>query len=125
MQYGIKFVMYGENQAEAHNEFEEPHFIDGQVSLYIRYKSTGPLSWWFTTARLGQEGNGVRAFDNYLPINGQDWDDFGGEVHYMSYFINWSPQNNYYYVKKHCGFEQNPNGRVRGHIQKCRAWTIS
>ena len=23
MQYGIKFVMYGENQAEAHNEFEE------------------------------------------------------------------------------------------------------
>ena len=36
----------------------------------------------------------------------------------MSYFINWSPQNNYYYVKKHCGFEQNPNGRSEGTYSK-------
>ena len=55
-----------------------------------------------------------KALSYYMPIQKKEWELFGGEVHYMSYFINWSPNNNYYYAKEHCNFEQNPKGRSEG-----------
>ena len=36
----------------------------------------------------------------------------------MSYYINWSPQANYYYAKEHANFESNPDGRSEGTYSK-------
>ena len=114
MEYGIKFIMYGENQAEIHNEIDEnqtslmdcKHFTSKSLEgIYLAGKS---LKEW------QKENLNINSFDSYLPISKDKWLDFGGELHYMSYFLNWSPNNNYYYAKEHCDFEQNPNGRSEG-----------
>ena len=36
----------------------------------------------------------------------------------MSHYINWSPHDNYYYVKKFSKFESNPDGRSEGTYTK-------
>lgn len=114
LEHDIKFVMYGENQAEAHNHLNEnstslmdkKHFTATQsTQIYLGGKS---IKEW------DLEGIPEKSLSNYIPIPEEKWESFGGEVHYMSYFINWSPNNNYYYAKEYCDFEQNPNGRSEG-----------
>ena len=41
----------------------------------------------------------------------------------MSHYINWSPHDNYYYVKKFSKFESNPDGRSEGHTLNSLVWT--
>ena len=114
LQHDIKFIMYGENQAEAHNNLEEnetslmnhKHFTaDPSTEIYLGGLS---LKNWI------EKGISKNALSYYMPIQKKEWEFFKGEVHYMSYFINWSPNNNYYYAKEHCNFEQNPKGRSEG-----------
>ena len=114
IKYNIKFIMYGENQAEAHNHIYEnytskmdsKHFTsDENTKIFLGGKS---LKYW----KL--DGINKNSLSDYLPIPKQVWEEFQGEVHYMSFFINWSPNNNFYYAKENCNFEQNPNGRSEG-----------
>ena len=114
LEKNIKFIMYGENQAEAHNHLSEnytslmdpKHFTSkDSTKIFLGGKS---LEEW-------REEKIFRAhLEHYIPIPEKKWSAFKGEVHYMSYFINWSPNNNYYYAKENCNFEQNPNGRSEG-----------
>ena len=114
LQHNIKFIMYGENQAEAHNKLEEnetslmnhKHFTaDPSTEIYLGGLA---LKDWI------EKGVSKEALSHYMPIQKKEWELFEGEVHYMSYFVNWSPNNNYYYAKEYCNFEQNPKGRSEG-----------
>jgi len=113
MEKNIKFIMYGENQAEAHNNKEEnytslmnpDHFTSSNNDIFLGGKSLNDYLL---------DGFKINQFKDYMPINKENWNKFRGEVHYMSYFINWSPNNNYYYAKENCNFQQNPNGRSEG-----------
>jgi N-acetyl sugar amidotransferase len=40
------------------------------------------------------------------------------EMHWLSYYIGWTPQENFYYSAKHTGFETNPEGRSEGTYTK-------
>ena len=40
------------------------------------------------------------------------------EMHWMSYYKKWIPQENYYYAFKHTGFRPNPDGRSAGTYTK-------
>mgnify|MGYP001599371842 CR=1 FL=1 len=40
------------------------------------------------------------------------------QMHWMSYYRKWIPQENYYYAAKHCGFQANPDGRTEGTYSK-------
>ena len=39
-------------------------------------------------------------------------------MHWYSYYNKWTPQENFYYVAKHTGFETNPEGRSEGTYTK-------
>ena len=54
----------------------------------------------------------------YLPLLREQVEAAGIEVHYMSHFVPWSPQYNYYYAKEHARFEPNPDGRSEGTYSK-------
>lgn len=114
LQEDIKFIMYGENQAEAHNHLNEnfsslmdhKHFTaNANTEIFLGGKS---ISEW---RDLGIK---VAHLHHYMPIAEDVWKQSQTEVHYMSYFINWSPNNNYYYAKEYCNFERNPTGRSEG-----------
>ncbi len=114
LEHNIKFIMYGENPAEANGSSSETetslmdfkHFVAKEnANIFLGGKS---MDQWEA------EGISKKSLEHYLPISEKNWINFGGEVHHMSFFINWSPNNNYYYAKEHCNFEQNPNGRSEG-----------
>lgn len=42
----------------------------------------------------------------------------GVQMHWISYYKRWIPQENYYYAAKHTGFRPNPEGRSEGTYSK-------
>lgn len=111
LQHGIKFVMYGESNAEYGNDLRE-----GSSSLkdpkYFSFSQDE-----ITNLRLGGEtllelteryGFRKRHFDWYLPLSQDAIVKSGLEVHNMSYFVNWNPQHIYYEAVKLSGFQAAP-----------------
>ena len=107
--YSVKLVMYGENQAEAHNKIEEAstplmhhkHFTIKSADKNKIYLSGMNLN------NLKEIGIKEKDLNPYMPLEENEFLDLGIETHYMSYYLNWSPQSNFYYAKENGGFESN------------------
>ena len=118
--FKIPFIMYGENQAEIHNSISETisplmdpkHFTINNTKDKLFF---GGVSKEEIIEKYGYK-NGD--FAPYIPITKQEFINSKIEVHYMSYYKNWSPQQNYYYVSENSDFEPNPNGRSEGTYSK-------
>jgi N-acetyl sugar amidotransferase len=108
LHYGIKLIMYGENQAEYHNKISET-----VTPLMSRAHYTGRPGEKFYFGGVHQDelpryGITARDLEPYLPISTEAAERAGIEIHYMSYYHRWVPQENFYYAAEHCGFEPNP-----------------
>ena len=108
---GINLIFYGENQAEYGNNsndlknklmnknffsmenIDEDNFFLGGVSLTVLKKDFG-----LTDADL----------QNYLPLKTSILDKNKIDVHFLSHYLKWHPQSNYYYAVKHGGFVTSP-----------------
>jgi hypothetical protein len=44
----------------------------------------------------------------YLPADYKDIERTNVDVHYLGYYLKWTPQECYYYAIEHTGFEANP-----------------
>jgi len=119
LKYNIKLIMYGENHAEAHNTLEEnlsphmnkKHYTISNIDedLFFGGVAVDDLLEYNITK------NDVKI---YIPELIDDITKAGIEVHYMSFYKNWSPQDNYYYAKKHSNFISNLDGRSEGTYTK-------
>jgi N-acetyl sugar amidotransferase len=116
--FGVKLVMYGENQAEYGNAIEENSnpimnmdFFSTDNVLDMKF---GGLSMqeYIDSGRYSKGD-----FAPYIPPNKQDLIDAGVEVHYLGYYLKWDPQECYYYAVDHTGFEANPE-RTEGTYSK-------
>ena len=54
----------------------------------------------------------------YIPFNANRFVESGIEQYYIPYFLNYDPQNAYYFAAEHTGFEVNPDGRTEGTYSK-------
>ncbi len=54
----------------------------------------------------------------YRPPALRDIEQLGAEMHWLSYYRNWIPQENFYYAQKHTGFTVNEDGRSEGTYSK-------
>jgi N-acetyl sugar amidotransferase len=107
--YGIPLIFYGENEAEYGNPI-----ADNSTSL--RDKS------YYTMANLDQVYLGgvsvpdlVRNYNldlvdlmTFLPGDSKEMEKAGIEVHYLGYYMKWTPQESYYYAVENTGFEARP-----------------
>jgi len=109
LQYKIPLIFYGENEAEYGNPI-----ADNQKSLRDKsYYSTGNLNEIFLGGVSIPEliekhqlsSNDLKA---YLPAEHQELEAFPIEVHYLGYYLKWTPQEAYYYAVEHTGFEARP-----------------
>lgn len=117
--FGIKFVMYGENQAEAHNDLEATKMPLMNPSHYTCTSYDSSMYFGGVELRdLGKHGIHFQDMQSYLPLLNNEARDAGLEVHFMSYYTNWSPQRSYYYAKEVCDFQSNPLGRSEGTYTK-------
>ena len=118
LKYNVKLVMYGENQAEYGNSIEENHeslmksdFFsnDDPLQIVLGGKSINQI--------LDETDFNLSDFSSYIPPERSKIENSGIEVHYLGYYLNWDPQENYYYAVENTGFETNTE-RTEGSYSK-------
>lgn len=117
-QFGVKLVMYGENQAEYGNNPDENYkpVMDRKF-----FSATDPremlLGGRLISDIIENEGFKINDFAPYIPPTADDLEGKGVEVHYLGYYLKWDPQECYYYASENTGFQANSE-RTEGTYSK-------
>jgi N-acetyl sugar amidotransferase len=107
--FGIPLVFYGESEAEYGNPIAETTSSLRDKS-YFAAKHWKDLTLAGVTVRelIDRYGLRLNELSPYFPPSIEDLQKSQTEVHYLGYYIKWTPQEAYYYSVEHCGFEANP-----------------
>jgi len=122
--FGIRLIMYGEN-----GELEY-----GGSIRYRDLPSESPADWgqeYFKGASVDElvehgmsrgliqpELVSQSSMQWYKPPPAEAIADLGLEMHWYSYYMKWTPQENFYYAVAHTGFELNDEGRTESTYTK-------
>lgn len=116
--FGVKLVMYGENQAEYGNAIEEnsnpvmnTDFFSSDKLQDMKFGGMPVQNY------IDEHGFNLGDFAPYIAPPKQDVIDAGIEVHYLGYYLKWDPQECYYYAVENTGFEANTE-RTEGSYSK-------
>lgn len=119
LQYDVKLIMYGENHAEAHNKIGENYSPLMNIEHFTRENEEQDLYFGGVHINnLKEHGIDNKEMFLYKPLLADPIRKSGIEVHYFSFYHNWSPMENYYYAKENSAFESNPDGRSEGTYSK-------
>lgn len=116
--YGINLIFYGENEAEYGNPLADNttslrdksyHSFDNLDEIYLAGVSVKDLV----------EKYDVRLVDlmSFLPPKAEELERANIEVHYLGYYLRWTPQEVYYYAVENTGFKARPH-RTQGTFSK-------
>ena len=116
--FGVKLVMYGENQAEYGNDPNENY----QPTIDRRFFSIGDpkdmvLGGKSVREILDETKFQMNDFAPYIPPSSNYLEERGVEVHYLGYYLKWDPQECYYYAVENTGFQANSE-RTEGTYSK-------
>jgi N-acetyl sugar amidotransferase len=109
LQYKTPLVFYGENEAEYGNPVS-----DNAASLrdksYHTMKGFNDLTISGVPVRRLMDEYKLTLNDimTYLPAPTEEFEGGKVEVHYLGYYLKWTPQEAYYYSVEHSGFQANP-----------------
>ncbi len=107
--YGIPLIFYGENEAEYGNPI-----ADNASSLrdksYYSYKNLDEVYLGGVSIRELREKYDVPLNDllSFLPADAAELERSKIEVHYLGYYLRWTPQEVYYYAVENTGFKARP-----------------
>lgn len=116
--FGVKLVMYGENQAEYGNNpddnfkptMDRKFFSVGNPEdMILGGKQVGDI--------LAERQFSLNDFAPYIPPSADYLESKGVEVHYLGYYLKWDPQECYYYAVENTGFQANSE-RTEGTYSK-------
>ncbi len=117
-QHGINLVFYGENEAEYGNPL-----ADNTNSLrdksYFSFENLDEIFLAGVSIKDLMEKYDVRLCDlmSFLPPKVEDLKKANIEVHYLGYYLKWTPQEVYYYAVENTGFKARPH-RTQGTYSK-------
>lgn len=117
-QHGINLIFYGENEAEYGNPL-----ADNTSSLrdksYFSFENLDEIFLAGVSIKELIEKYDVRLSDlmSYLPPKLEDLEKANIEVHYLGYYLKWTPQEVYYYAVENTGFKARPH-RTQGTFSK-------
>lgn len=116
--FGVKLVMYGENQAEYGNNPGDNYV----ATMDRKFFSVGdpeqmilggvPVKDIITAGQFK-----LNDFEPYIPPSADYLESKGVEVHYLGYYLKWDPQECYYYAVENTGFQANSE-RTEGTYSK-------
>jgi N-acetyl sugar amidotransferase len=109
LKYEIPLIFYGENEAEYGNPVADNETSLRDKSFFAMQNLSDvslaavPIGELMATHRLS-----LNDLSAYLPPDYKELERAKIEVHYLGYYLKWTPQESYYYAVEHCGFEANP-----------------
>ena len=116
--YDVPLVFYGENEAEYGNPI-----ADNSTSLrdksFFAMKNLDEvyLAGVSVTRLIKEHGVALADLTPYLPADYHQLQEKQIEVHYLGYYLKWTPQEAYYYAVENTGFAANP-ARTEGTYSK-------
>lgn len=116
--FGINLIFYGENEAEYGNPL-----ADNTSSLrdksYYSFEHLDEIYLAGVSIKDLMEKHDVRLSDlmAYLPPTAAELERGNIEVHYLGYYLKWTPQEVYYYAVENTGFKARPH-RTQGTYSK-------
>ena len=117
-QHGINLIFYGENEAEYGNPI-----ADNTSSLrdksFFSFENLDEVFLAGVSIKEIIEKYDVNLSDlmSYLPPRVEDLEKANVEVHYLGYYLKWTPQEVYYYAVENTGFKARPH-RTQGTFSK-------
>lgn len=106
--FDIPLVFYGENEAEYGNPIADNSSSLRDKSFYT-YEHLDDLYLGGVPVKQLLERNDVTKADvaAYLPAPAEELSRKNIEVHYLGYYLQWTPQEAYYYSVENAGFHAN------------------
>jgi len=107
--YGIELIFYGENEAEYGNPI-----ADNQTSLrdksYFSYNNLDEVYLGGLSVQEIMEtyNFNISDIEAFLPAKEADLTKTNIQVHYLGYYLKWTPQEVYYYAVENTGFKARP-----------------
>jgi N-acetyl sugar amidotransferase len=109
LQYDIPLIFYGENESEYGNPI-----ADNSSSLRDKsYFAMNNLNEIYLAGLnipdlIDQYDLHLNDLVSFLPANYDDLEKTKIEVHYLGYYIKWTPQESYYFAVENTGFKARP-----------------
>lgn len=116
--FGVKLIMYGENQAEYGNNPDDNY----KPTMDHKFFSGGNPENMILGGKpirqiLDETEFSLNDFVPYIPPGADYLESKGVEVHYLGYYLKWDPQECYYYAVENTGFQANDE-RTEGTYSK-------
>jgi len=109
LQYGIPLILFGENEAEYGNPMADNATSLRDKSYYaMQDLSEVYLAGLPVPELIERHQVSLNDLMAYLPADSAALERSRIEVHYLGYYLKWTPQESYYYAVEHTGFEANP-----------------
>jgi N-acetyl sugar amidotransferase len=107
--YKLPLIFYGESEAEYGNPIAETQSSLRDKSYYTMRDLSEIHLGGVPIPRLMEEYKlSLNDLSAYLPTDYRQLEEAKIEVHYMGYYIKWTPQEAYYYSVEHTGFQARP-----------------
>lgn len=109
LKFGIPLIFYGENEAEYGNPL-----ADNAKSLrdksYYTFENLDEVFLGGVSIRelIGKYGVDLSDLMSFLPAQSRDLEKTAIEVHYLGYYLKWTPEEVYYYAVENTGFKARP-----------------
>jgi N-acetyl sugar amidotransferase len=116
--FGVKLVMYGENQAEYGNNPDDNYVPTMDRKFFSVGNPEEMVLGGKPVKEIISEGQfNLNDFAPYIPPSAEYLESKEVEVHYLGYYLKWDPQECYYYAVENTGFQANSE-RTEGTYSK-------
>ena len=107
--FGIPLIFYGENEAEYGNPIADTASSLRDKS-YFSFNNMDEIYLGGVSVKELKEKYNVTEGDilPYLPLPASELEKSNIEVHYLGYYLKWTPQEVYYYAVDNTGFKARP-----------------
>ena len=106
--FNIPFVFYGESEAEYGNPAAETSRAERDEKYFAASAKKNEMYFGgVPVSELTSHGVPIGSLDPYMPAPIDELRRADVAVHYLGYYIKWTPQECYYYAAEHTGFEAN------------------
>lgn len=109
VKYKIPLIFYGESEAEYGNPLAETQTSLRDTSYYTMQDLSKVYLGGCSIPELKEKyGLSLNDLMAYLPPDYREIEQAKIEVHYLGYYLKWTPQESYYYAVEHSGFQARP-----------------
>ncbi len=107
--FDIKLIFYGENEAEYGNPI-----LDTKKSTRTKEFFTSKnleniyISGIKIKDLINEHNISIKDLMPYLPMEEEEFNKSKSQIHYLGYYLKWTPQEIYYYSNENAGFKARP-----------------